>query len=391
MTGMLRVPRSRGALCGALLFLLGLWGGLIAFVGPYFDFAYRTDEPWVLTTDRIWLHIAPAVATGLGGLIVLFAANRITGMIGGGLAALGGAWFIVGAPVSRLWTSSGAEASGAPLGGDVRQVVEQLAFFLALGALVVFLAALALGRFSVFGVKEARLSAPVDQDRHTPGRHERPEPPAERLPDWMAQPMDRPGTPPMGHPADRPVGVPVPDGTPTGAGMGAGTGTAMGTPMGQQPAGQPMGAPVAPPPAGPPMAPPPGARPAGTPMEAPSMGQRAAAGATPGGEPSGAPGERPTAPAEAQAPRGEWPPATAGAQQSGGTADGNQVPSGRTPMGAAPGAPGEQPARGRYSQNQDQSQNPFSAPAPVGVSSSGAAGSARRVAGDSSDREGPGH
>ena len=34
MAGMLRVPRSRGALSGVLLVLLGLWGGLIAFVGP---------------------------------------------------------------------------------------------------------------------------------------------------------------------------------------------------------------------------------------------------------------------------------------------------------------------------------------------------------------------
>ena len=32
MAGMLRVPRSRGALNGVLLVLLGLWGGLIAFV-----------------------------------------------------------------------------------------------------------------------------------------------------------------------------------------------------------------------------------------------------------------------------------------------------------------------------------------------------------------------
>jgi hypothetical protein len=44
MAGMLRVPRSRGALNGALLVLLGIWGGLIAFVGPYFHYAYTPDK-----------------------------------------------------------------------------------------------------------------------------------------------------------------------------------------------------------------------------------------------------------------------------------------------------------------------------------------------------------
>jgi hypothetical protein len=53
MAGMLRVPRSRGALSGALLVLLGLWGGLIAFVGPYFHFAY--------TPGRISSHRRPEV------------------------------------------------------------------------------------------------------------------------------------------------------------------------------------------------------------------------------------------------------------------------------------------------------------------------------------------
>src|SRR6185312_10259188 len=108
MAGMLRVPRSRGALSGVLLVLLGLWGGLVAFVGPYFDFAYTPEDPWVFTADRFWLHVAPALATLIGGLIVLASANRAFAMFGVWLAALGGAWFIVGEPVSRLWTGSGA-------------------------------------------------------------------------------------------------------------------------------------------------------------------------------------------------------------------------------------------------------------------------------------------
>ena len=36
MAGMLQMRRSRGAASGFLLVLLGAWGALIPFVGPYF-------------------------------------------------------------------------------------------------------------------------------------------------------------------------------------------------------------------------------------------------------------------------------------------------------------------------------------------------------------------
>ena len=38
--GSLHMPRSRGAVSGLLLIILGVWGALIPFVGPYFHFAY---------------------------------------------------------------------------------------------------------------------------------------------------------------------------------------------------------------------------------------------------------------------------------------------------------------------------------------------------------------
>src|SRR5687768_16169132 len=119
MAGRLSVPRSRGALSGLLLVLAGLWGGLVPFLGPYFDFAYTPDEPWTVTANRFWLHVLPALATVVGGLILLASANRAVAMFGGWLAALGGAWFVVGGPVSGLWTPSGAPATGTPVGGEV--------------------------------------------------------------------------------------------------------------------------------------------------------------------------------------------------------------------------------------------------------------------------------
>ena len=43
---MLRMRRSRGALSGFLLVLLGLWGALIPFIGPDFHYAYTPDAAW---------------------------------------------------------------------------------------------------------------------------------------------------------------------------------------------------------------------------------------------------------------------------------------------------------------------------------------------------------
>ena len=50
MAGMLRVRRSRGALSGFFLILLGIWGALIPFAGPYFHFAFSSDHGWSLSS-----------------------------------------------------------------------------------------------------------------------------------------------------------------------------------------------------------------------------------------------------------------------------------------------------------------------------------------------------
>jgi hypothetical protein len=47
-------PRSRGQTSGGLLLmLLGAWGALIPFVGPYFDHAYTPDTAWTSTSGRL--------------------------------------------------------------------------------------------------------------------------------------------------------------------------------------------------------------------------------------------------------------------------------------------------------------------------------------------------
>jgi hypothetical protein len=165
MAGVARIPRSRGGVSGVLLILIGAWGGLAPFIGPYFRFAYTPDKAWAYTSGRLWLSIVPGAAALLGGFLVLGASHRAVGCFGAFIAALGGAWFIVGGPVIALAVKNGSISPGVPLTGTLgslssvtRVFLEQFAFFTGIGVLILFFAALALGRFSVVGVKDAALA-----------------------------------------------------------------------------------------------------------------------------------------------------------------------------------------------------------------------------------------
>ncbi len=165
MASVTRIPRSRGGVTGVLLIILGAWGGLVPVVGPYFHYAYTPDKAWAYTSGRLYLSIVPGAAAVLGGLLVILATHRAVGLLGGLLAALGGGWFILGGPIIALAVKSGSISPGSPLTGAVgslssatRVFLESLGFFTGTGALIVFLGALALGRFSVIAVKDAALA-----------------------------------------------------------------------------------------------------------------------------------------------------------------------------------------------------------------------------------------
>jgi large conductance mechanosensitive channel len=150
MAGLLRVPRSRGALSGVVLVVFGALGALIPLFGP-----------WVYTPARVWLAIVPGVAAAAGGLILLGSANRAFATLGAWLAALAGAWFITGPTLSRLWVSSGFPQVGSPVGGTLGRAVGLIGFFTGLGLVIVFFAALALGRLAVVATRDAELAAPT--------------------------------------------------------------------------------------------------------------------------------------------------------------------------------------------------------------------------------------
>jgi hypothetical protein len=175
MNGMLRVSRTRGVLSGLLLILLGAWGALIPFIGPYFHFAYTPDTAWAYSAGRFWLSILPGAVTVIGGLILLVSAFRPAAMVGAILAAAAGAWFAVGTLIAPLWTGYGtvgpnaipaALYPGTPAGGPIHMVAEHLAFFTGLGLVIVAVASVAFGRLTVVAAREAQLAAdraPVEQ------------------------------------------------------------------------------------------------------------------------------------------------------------------------------------------------------------------------------------
>jgi len=146
MAGMLQMRRSRGVASGFLLVLLGLWGALIPFIGPYFHYAYTPDTGWTYTTARLWLEVLPGVAVFLGGVLLMIAANRSVALFGALLAAAGGAWFTLGTILSPLWNNH-VTMGGTPASTTVSmRIMEQLGFFSALGLVIVFIAAAAFGR-----------------------------------------------------------------------------------------------------------------------------------------------------------------------------------------------------------------------------------------------------
>jgi hypothetical protein len=177
------IPRTRGALSGLLLILLGAWGALVPFVGPYFRYAYTPDRAWAYTSGRLWLDIVPGAAAVVGGLIVLGTRSRAAGALGALLAALGGAWLVAGATVTAQLVRSGSISrsinpglpvgtAGGPAASSLRQFLESLGFFTGTGVLIVFFAALALGRFSVAGGPADEQEpwgahpVPLDEARH---------------------------------------------------------------------------------------------------------------------------------------------------------------------------------------------------------------------------------
>lgn len=140
-----RVPQRGWPVVVALLLIaLGAWGALIPFLGPYFDFAVSPDEPWRWTAARGWLSVLPGAVTVVGGLILLSSGRRGGAALGAWLAVAAGTWLAIG---SVLADPLGIGPIGTPTADSaVMRAVEQLTYHELLGVVIVFLAAIILGR-----------------------------------------------------------------------------------------------------------------------------------------------------------------------------------------------------------------------------------------------------
>ena len=156
------MPRTRGAVIGLLLILLGAWGALIPFIGPNIDWAYITDPASTWTAAKGWLEVLPGVATAVGGLVLLVSGSRASAMVGGWLAVFAGAWFVVGrafAATLNIGDVGEPVATGAQ--ADLKRALLEVTYFTGLGALIVFLGGAALARVAVRHARDVVMTEPA--------------------------------------------------------------------------------------------------------------------------------------------------------------------------------------------------------------------------------------
>jgi hypothetical protein len=152
----LRVPRTRGATSGLLLLALGAWAALVPFIGPYLNVAFTPapNDAWHWTSGRGWLNVLPGALTLLGGLLLLMSRSRLVTSFGAWLAILSGAWLVVGPALSPVLNLSPGQPDPASREGV--RALASLVFFYGIGAAILFVASLALGRLSVHSVRDVR-------------------------------------------------------------------------------------------------------------------------------------------------------------------------------------------------------------------------------------------
>jgi hypothetical protein len=177
--GSLHMPRSRGAVSGLLLIILGVWGALIPFIGPYFHFAYTPDQVWAWSTARAWLEVFPGATTAVGGFLLLVSGNRATAMFGAWLAVIAGAWFVVGRTLASVLRLGDI---GHPIAvTDAKRAVIEISYFSGLGALIVFLGGAVLARVSVRTARDLEYALENEPAADTSGAFAAPAAPTEAL------------------------------------------------------------------------------------------------------------------------------------------------------------------------------------------------------------------
>src|SRR3954469_9307749 len=164
------IPRTRGAISGLLIAVLRAWGAIVPFVGPSFNLTIGPDATFHMTHGRLWLSLIPGVVAVVGGLMLLFSANRASAILGAQLALAAGVWFVIGPVISQLWSSApGALGqAGFAAGAEGRRVLEAIAYFYGVGAAVTALAGVALGRLTLRAARDVEVAPAVAAEEEPP-------------------------------------------------------------------------------------------------------------------------------------------------------------------------------------------------------------------------------
>jgi hypothetical protein len=133
---------------GLLSALVGAWGAICVFVGPYFNYRPTSATTWQWTTNNWLLHLLPgAVAVAAGLMILILSPVRRPGGVRSalGLAALlltaSGAWFVIGPALWPTFQSTPAYATGT---GTWTSFWNQMGANLGPGLLLAFFGGMAL-------------------------------------------------------------------------------------------------------------------------------------------------------------------------------------------------------------------------------------------------------
>ncbi|MGN6474685.1 MAG: hypothetical protein ACTHK4_13695 [Mycobacteriales bacterium] len=143
-------------MAGPLIMLLGAWGALIPFFGHSFGYGYTPSNTWTWTAARGWFEVLPGIGAFLGGALLTTTAHRAAAAFGGWVAGASGSWFVLGTVISPRWWNPAP--IGSPVGGYSQAVWDRIGMFTGLGMVIVYLAAMSLGRISLSGARDVTQS-----------------------------------------------------------------------------------------------------------------------------------------------------------------------------------------------------------------------------------------
>jgi hypothetical protein len=143
---------------GIVSVLLGLWGGVIPFIGPTFGFSADGSRGWNASSAHLLLAVLPGAVAFLAGVIMVSTAPRaVSGggrgslVMAGFLALLAGGWFVIGPLARPVLSSAGNYFVGA---GALRELAFQVGYALGPGLLIALTGGFALG----WSVRHQRLA-----------------------------------------------------------------------------------------------------------------------------------------------------------------------------------------------------------------------------------------